>query len=163
MSEKICNLTFEEIKELAELVADKKLGKIDIKVQDSRIVIEDKEMPVSVPVSVLANSETPQPAAVSSVHANMPQEVKEELPKSETVSGNAVKAPIVGTFYSAPSPEKPAFVQVGQQVKKGDILFIIESMKLMNEIPSEYDGVVKQILVSNASAVEYDQPIMIIE
>lgn len=163
MSEKICNLTFEEIKELAELVADKKLGKIDIKVQDSRIVIEDKEAPVSVPVSVQAHSEAPQPAAVSSVPANMPQEVKEELPKAEAVSGNAVKAPIVGTFYSAPSPEKPAFVQVGQQVKKGDILFIIESMKLMNEIPSEYDGVVKQILVSNASAVEYDQPIMIIE
>lgn len=161
MSEKICNLTFEEIKELAELVADKKLGKIDIKVQDSRIVIEDKEAPVPVPVQ--AHSEAPQPAAVSSVPANMPQEVKEELPKAEAVSGNAVKAPIVGTFYSAPSPEKPAFVQVGQQVKKGDILFIIESMKLMNEIPSEYDGVVKQILVSNASAVEYDQPIMIIE
>lgn len=163
MSEKICNLTFEEIKELAELVADKKLGKIDIKVQDSRIVIEDKEAPVSVPVPVQVHSEAPQPAAVSSVPANMPQEVKEELPKAEAVSGNAVKAPIVGTFYSAPSPEKPAFVQVGQQVKKGDILFIIESMKLMNEIPSEYDGVVKQILVSNASAVEYDQPIMIIE
>lgn len=171
MSEKICNLTFAEIKELAELVADKKLGKIDIKVQDSRIVIEDQKcsaptVPVPMPVSMPVSASVPVAAPAAAVNTNQEVSgVKKEATETEStaVTGNTVKAPIVGTFYAAPSPEKPAFVEVGKQVKKGDVLFIIESMKLMNEIQSEFDGTVKQILVSDASAVEYDQPIMIIE
>ena len=83
--------------------------------------------------------------------------------ETETFSGNVVKSPIVGTFYAAPSPEKPAFVKVGDKVKKGDVIMIIESMKLMNEIQSDFDGVVDKILVSDGQAVEYDQPIMIIK
>ena len=77
--------------------------------------------------------------------------------------GKAVTSPIVGTFYAAPSPEKPPYVQVGRQVHKGDVLFIIESMKLMNEVTSEYDGVVTEILVEDGDTVEFDQPIMRIE
>ena len=77
--------------------------------------------------------------------------------------GNVVRCPIVGTFYASPSPDKPPFVNVGDRVSKGDVLMIIESMKLMNEIQSEFDGVVQSILVSNGQAVEYDQPIMIIK
>ncbi len=79
------------------------------------------------------------------------------------VSGKVVKSPIVGTFYAAPSPDKAPFAVVGQQVKKGDVLMIIESMKLMNEIQSEFDGKVAEILVKNGDAVEFDQPLMIIE
>ena len=74
-----------------------------------------------------------------------------------------IKSPIVGTYYSAPGPDKAPFVEVGKQVKKGDVIMIIESMKLMNEVKSEFDGTVKKILVENGSAVEYDQPVMIIE
>ena len=81
----------------------------------------------------------------------------------QQVSGNVVKSPIVGTFYAAASPEKPPFVTVGQQVKKGDVLMIIESMKLMNEVQSEFDGTVAEILVKNGEAVEFDQPIMVIK
>jgi acetyl-CoA carboxylase biotin carboxyl carrier protein len=77
--------------------------------------------------------------------------------------GNVVKSPIVGTFYAAASPDKPPFAEVGKKVKKGDVIMIIESMKLMNEIQSEFDGTVKQILVKNGEAVEYDQPLMVIE
>ena len=69
----------------------------------------------------------------------------------------------MGTYYSAPGPDKPPFVEVGKKVSKGDVIMIIESMKLMNEVQSEYDGVVKEILVNNGTAVEYDQPVMIIE
>lgn len=76
--------------------------------------------------------------------------------------GDVVKSPIVGTFYAAASPDKPPFAQVGSRVKKGDTLFIIESMKLMNEIQSEYTGEVVEILAENGQAVEYGQPIMII-
>ncbi len=78
-------------------------------------------------------------------------------------SGNVVTSPIVGTFYAAPSPEKPPYVQVGKQVHKGDVLFIIESMKLMNEVTSEFDGVVAEIMTEDGDTVEFDQPIMRIE
>jgi len=74
-----------------------------------------------------------------------------------------MKSPIVGTFYSAAAPDKPPFASVGSKVKKGDVLFVIESMKLMNEIQSDFDGEVVKIMVENAQGVEYNQPIMIIE
>ncbi len=78
-------------------------------------------------------------------------------------SGNKVVSPIVGTFYAAPSPDRDPFVRVGQKVKKGDVLFIIESMKLMNEIQSEFDGEVAEILCTDGQAVEFGQPIVIIK
>ena len=77
--------------------------------------------------------------------------------------GNAQKSPMVGTFYRAPSPASPAFVEVGQYVKAGDTLCIIEAMKLMNEIEAEKSGVVKAILVDNGQPVEYGEPLFIIE
>ena len=83
-------------------------------------------------------------------------------PAAPTAAGREVKSPIVGTFYSAPSPDSAPFVQVGDKVKKGDVIYIIESMKVMSEITSEFDGVVKEILVNNGDSVEFDQTIMII-
>lgn len=74
-----------------------------------------------------------------------------------------VQAPIVGTFYRSPGPDASAFVEVGKAVKPGDVLCIIEAMKLMNEIPAEVSGTIKQILVQNAQPVEYDQPLFVIE
>ncbi|WP_044975380.1 acetyl-CoA carboxylase biotin carboxyl carrier protein [Ruminococcus sp. HUN007] len=156
---RICSLTFAEIKELAELVSDKKLGRIEIKNGDSSILIEDKKLP---PVPPVIPSASPVTAAVQTAAAPAVQNT-ETRPADEKITGNVVKAPIVGTFYASPSPDKPAFVKVGDHVKKGDVIFIVESMKLMNEIQSEFEGTVEQILVENASAVEYDQPIMIIK
>ena len=78
------------------------------------------------------------------------------------LTGKVVKSPLVGTFYSAAAPDDAPFVQVGDSVKKGQVLGIVEAMKLMNEIESEYDGVVKEVLVSDASVVEYDQPMFVI-
>ena len=74
-----------------------------------------------------------------------------------------MKSPLVGTFYAAPSPEQPPYVKVGDSVTKGQVIGIIEAMKLMNEIESEKDGVIKEILVNNADVVEYDQPLFVIE
>jgi len=79
-----------------------------------------------------------------------------------TYSGEEVKSPLVGTFYSAPSPDDAPFVKVGDTVKKGQTLGIVEAMKLMNEIESEYDGVVQAILVENEEIVEYGQPLFVI-
>ncbi len=81
---------------------------------------------------------------------------KQETPKAE---GKIIKSPIIGTFYAAAAPGKPAFVTVGSQVKKGAVVCIVESMKLMNEINSDYDGTVEEIYVSDGQSVEYDQPL----
>ena len=96
----------------------------------------------------------PAPAGQEAAGTAAPQDVPR---------GNIVKSPIVGTYYSSASPDKPPFVSVGQQVKKGDTLFIIESMKLMNEIASEFTGTVAEIMLENGKPVEYGQPIMRIE
>lgn len=87
----------------------------------------------------------------------------DNLEPEKELSGNVVKSPIVGTFYSTPSPGKPPFVKVGDKVNKGDVIYIIESMKLMNEVKSEFTGVVKEILVESGESVEYGQPIMTID
>jgi len=103
----------------------------------------------------------PQYQQVQSQYAPVaPQAVTPATPPAPT--GNIVKAPIVGTFYSSASPKDKAFVEVGKVVKKGDVIFIIESMKVMNEVKSEFDGAVTTINVKNGEAVEYDQPVMII-
>lgn len=96
---------------------------------------------------------TPEASLTGSVSAQA-AETKEDIP-----SGNVVKSPLVGTFYSAPAPDADSFVKVGDTVKKGQVLGIIEAMKLMNEIESEYDGVVEAILVNNEEVVEYGQPL----
>ena len=152
-----CNLTFEEINKLADKVENGKLSKVKIKNGDCEIVIEKEikgppVMPMIPPPSMgMAVGTSPASPSVS-----------QEQPEAEKeISGNIVKAPIVGTYYSKPGPDKASFVE-GKTVKKGDVLMIIESMKLMNEVQSEFDGVVKEILVSDGAAVEYDQPIMII-
>ena len=90
-------------------------------------------------------------------------EIKEEIKEKPTaITGKIVKSPLVGTFYAAPSPEAETFVKKGDTVQKGQVLGIVEAMKLMNEIESEYDGVVEEILIGNEDMVEYGQPLFII-
>jgi acetyl-CoA carboxylase biotin carboxyl carrier protein len=108
-------------------------------------------VPVTAPAPLAAPVETPAPAPVAAPVAT---------PAS---SGTTIKAPIVGTFYRSSSPDAAAFVQVGDRVEAGKILCIIEAMKLMNEIEAEVAGTIKEILVQNASPVEYGQPLFIIE
>jgi acetyl-CoA carboxylase biotin carboxyl carrier protein len=158
MSEKIiaCNLTLEDISKLADKVNDSSLSKIKIKNDDQEIVIEKETKVAPVPSMPPVMNMVSQAAATGTS-----EPVAEALNK--VPSGNVVKAPIVGTFYAAPAPDKAPFVTVGQQVKKGDVIMIIESMKLMNEVTSEFDGTVKEILVENGNPVEFDQPLMIIE
>ena len=81
----------------------------------------------------------------------------------EVQAGSVVKSPLVGTYYAASSPENPPFVKVGDKVSKGQVLGIVEAMKLMNEIESEFDGTVKEILVENEQMVEFGQPMFVIE
>ncbi|MEG2857084.1 MAG: acetyl-CoA carboxylase biotin carboxyl carrier protein [Clostridia bacterium] len=91
--------------------------------------------------------------------------VSVEVPtlQEDEPSGNIVKTPIVGTFYRSASPESEPFIKIGSRVARGDILFIVEAMKMLNEIESEFAGEVKQILVSDGDMVEFGQPIIVIE
>lgn len=155
MSEKIiaCGLTLEEIKGLADRVEKGGLSKIKIKADDCEVCIEKETKQVVSPAVPVMPSAVPQTADTPAQAAAEP----------ERVSGNVIKSPLIGTYYSAPGPDKAPFVTVGQEVHKGDVVMIIESMKLMNEVTSEFDGTVKKILVKNGEAVEYGAPIMIIE
>lgn len=83
-------------------------------------------------------------------------------PESAALTGRQIKSPMVGTFYLAPSPSSPNFVEEGQQIKEGDVLCIVEAMKMMNQIKAEQSGTIKAILVKNGQPVEYDQPLFTI-
>ena len=156
MSEKIYDMvTLETIEKLADLVAAKDLGEITIAPEDKCITIKGKKCPPPMPPMGVPMA---APAAAPAAAASAPVPAAEEKP----LSGKIIKSPIVGTFYASPSPDQPPFVQVGDTVKKGDVIMIIESMKLMNEVQSDMDGTVQEILVKNGEAVEYDQPLMIL-
>jgi acetyl-CoA carboxylase biotin carboxyl carrier protein len=117
---------------------------------------------VSAPVTPVPAS-LPMPAMSATPVAPSPEPVKAaspELPKKNTVY---IRSPMVGTFYRAPAPEKPPYVQVGDTVQKGQVVCIIEAMKLFNEIQSEVSGKIVRILVENAQPVEYDQPLFEVE
>lgn len=117
-------------------------------------VIAAPQAVAAVPAAVAA--EIVQPAAAPS-QENTRQE------QEETLDGNIVKSPLVGTFYNAPSPDAEPYVKVGDTVKKGQVLAIVEAMKLMNEIESEFDGTVEKVLVSNEEVVEFGQPLFVIK
>lgn len=143
------HMNLEFIQKLADLVADKNLGEITVQNGDSTITVKGKKAAAQTVVESLPVAAAAAPLAAAPVAA--------------APAGKFVKAPIVGTFYAASAPDQPPFVKVGDQIKKGDVLFIIESMKLMNEVQSEIEGTVAEILVGNGEAVEYDQPILRVE
>lgn len=149
----------ETIEKLADIIESRELSEITITDGDKTITVKGKRC---VPQPPPAFAPMAAPAAMPQVQNNAPAEDKAETAPADA-GGNIVKSPIVGTFYASPSPDKPPFVKVGDTVKKGDIIMIIESMKLMNEIQSEFSGTVERLLVSDGQAVEYDQPIMIIK
>lgn len=150
-------IDLETIEKLADIINRKELSELTIANGEKSITLKGRKcvpaMPVAVAASVPSQASVPVESTLAESEASM----------AEEVSGKIVRSPIVGTFYSAPSPDKPPFVKTGDEVKKGDVIMIIESMKLMNEIQSEYDGTVEQILVSDGQAVEFDQPIMVIK
>lgn len=155
MSEKIYNMVdLETIEKLADIISAKDLGEITIADGEKTITVKGKKCPPPMP-PMGAPVMPAVPAAAPAAPAETPA-----APKAP--AGKAIKAPLVGTFYAAPSPDQPPFVQVGDTVKKDDVVLIIESMKLMNEVTSDVDGVVQEILVKNGDAVEYDQPLMIL-
>lgn len=147
-----------KLKKLIDLVQDSGIAELEITEGEEKVRI----------TSVVANSQTiyataPQMMAPAmAAPAPAPASTAAEPAEPAQVEGNSVKSPMVGTFYRTPSPNAKSFVEVGQSVKVGDTLCIIEAMKLMNEIESDVSGVVKAILIENGQPVEYGEPLFII-
>ena len=167
-------MNLNEIRDLLRIVSESGLDEVEVEQNGLRIVVRRNAPPMLMPPSfppmgygMPAPAYTPPPAAPAAPPAppvaSAPAPAAAPAAAPAPPSGFTVKAPIVGTFYRASSPDAAAFVEVGTQVAKGDVLCIIEAMKLMNEIEAEVSGTVRQILVQDAQAVEFDQPLFIIE
>lgn len=148
-------MEFEKMIELIKTVSDSNLTQFQIEEDGFKLSMKTDKQP-----KVVVQKQGSAPKEIQSVAIDeiKPAEQK-EIKKAE---GNVVKSPLVGTFYSASSPDSAPFVKVGDTVKKGQVLGIVEAMKLMNEIESEFDGVVKEIQIENEQVVEYGQPLFVI-
>jgi acetyl-CoA carboxylase biotin carboxyl carrier protein len=158
-------MDFKQIQELIKMINKSNIGELTIEQKDFRVTIKQKEEQVThvmaapahtVPVHTAA----PQPAVSS------PQPVAASAEKSKPAdAGNLVtiKSPMIGTFYRRPSPDKPNLVEIGTDIAPGKVVCIIEAMKLFNEIESEVKGKIVKVLVEDASPVEYDQPLFLVE
>lgn len=144
-------MEYEKIKQLMEDMGSSKLTEINIDFPDGTKISMKKEN-----AEAISNCQTIETNSVGAI-SNRPQAEIKQIEKEE--SGNIVKSPMVGTFYIKPSPTAECYVEVGKEVKKGDVLCIIEAMKLMNEIESEYAGKVVEILVKDGDMVEYGTPL----
>jgi acetyl-CoA carboxylase biotin carboxyl carrier protein len=160
-------MDFKQIQELIKLVNDSNIGEVTLEQKDFKITIKQKEEQVTQVVaasmqSVPAYAPLQQAAAPASLP---PATTAAEKPQATQPASNTVtiKSPMIGTFYRRPSPDKPNFVEPGDEVTTGKVVCIIEAMKLFNEIESEVSGKVVKILVEDSSPVEYDQPLFLVE
>lgn len=143
-----------KVKKLIELLESSDIAEIEIKEGEEAVRISriSKHAPVA-----MQTYATPAPVA-----APAPVAVAAEEPATKKFSGKVIKSPMVGTFYRSPSPSSPMFVEVGQHVKIGDVICIVEAMKMMNQIEADHAGVVEAILVVDGEPVEFDQPLVTI-
>ena len=156
-------MDYQQILELVKEVSKAGLTNFEYTEGNIRIAMScpQPEEKIVVPASNLVLQEAAGAGANTVETAAPAQQEPEQI--AEEKGGNVVKSPVVGTFYAAPSEDAQPFVKVGDTVKKGQTLAIVEAMKLMNEIESEFDGVVTEILVENEDNVEYGQPLFRIQ
>lgn len=143
-------MEYDKIKQLMEDMGNSKLTSIDIDFPDGTKISMKKANVQEIKQEVVKQEQV------------IENKVEEKTVKQEE-SGKIVKSPMVGTFYLKPAPNAEPYVEVGKEIKKGDVLCIIEAMKLMNEMESEYSGKIKEILVKDGEAVEFGKPLFIIE
>ena len=148
-----------KIKKLIELVEESGITELEVQEEEGTVRIS-RAAPAVAPAAIQYAAAPVAPVAAPA--AAPATAAPAEAPAAE-VSGHQVRSPMVGTFYRSPSPEAKAFVEVGQTVKVGDALCIVEAMKMMNRIEADKAGVVKAILVNDGEAVEFDQPLIVIE
>ena len=149
-----------KIKKLIELLEESDIGELEIKEGEESVRISRGSSSLQ-PMQMMpaAMAPAPAPVAPAPVAAAAPESSEASAPVSNT---HAVKSPMVGTFYTAPSPGSSPFVKVGQQVKPGDVVCIVEAMKMMNQIEADKAGIVEAILIDDGEPVEFDQPLVTI-
>ncbi|MBC2843935.1 acetyl-CoA carboxylase biotin carboxyl carrier protein [Winogradskyella flava] len=158
-------MDLKEIQNLIKFVAKSGASEVKLEMDDVKITIRtgsDNETTIvqQLPMQAapVVQQQAPAPAAPSA-----PAEAAAPAASSEDSKYITIKSPIIGTFYRKPSPDKPVFVEVGTEVKEGDVLCVIEAMKLFNEIESEVSGKIVKVLVDDSSPVEFDQPLFLVD
>jgi acetyl-CoA carboxylase biotin carboxyl carrier protein len=164
---KFINMDFKQIQELIKLVNKSNIGELSIEEKGFHITIKQKEEPVQqIITSSPAQVQQVAPQTISSAAAQPIAPPSEKAKGSEAaVATNliTIKSPMIGTFYRSSSPDKPSFVNIGDEIEPGKVVCIIEAMKLFNEIESEVKGKIVKVLAEDASPVEYDQPLFLVE
>ena len=148
-----------KVKKLIELLEESGIDELEIKEGEESVRISRHS---KTPAQQFYAPQMQAPAPAAAAPAAAPAAAAPAAPAAPVLNGFVVKSPMVGTFYRTPSPTSPAFVEVGQTVKVGDTICIVEAMKMMNHIQAEKAGVIESILVENGQPVEYDQPLFTI-
>ncbi|GAL84974.1 biotin carboxyl carrier protein of acetyl-CoA carboxylase [Sporocytophaga myxococcoides] len=156
-----------EIQELLDFIASSGLAEVNIETEQFKIAVKKYSEPQALTVTQVPQA-IAQPVAPAQATAAQPAaQPKVETPSTPADSSNknliTIKSPMIGTFYRSANPDSPSFVNVGDEVKQGQTVCIIEAMKLFNEIESEVSGKIVKVLVENATPVEYDQPLFLVE
>ena len=146
-----------KVKKLIELLEQSNINELEINEGDESVRISRGGTAVT-----YAAAPAPAPVAAAPAPVAAPVAAEPAAPASEEPTGHAVKSPMVGTFYASPAPDAPPFVTVGQTVAAGDVICIIEAMKMMNQIEADKSGTIGAILIEDGEAVEFDQPIVTI-
>jgi acetyl-CoA carboxylase biotin carboxyl carrier protein len=162
-------MEYKQIQELIKAINKSNISELSIEEGDFKITIRQAQTITETQVVAyqpqMQQVAIPQPVAQPQAIAAAPAAPAAEKPAAAAEAANTVtvKSPMIGTFYRSPSPDKPSFVNVGDEIKAGEVVCIIEAMKLFNEIESEVSGRIVKVLVDDASPVEYDQPLFLVE
>ena len=151
-----------KIKKLIELVEESGITELEVQEEEGTVRIS-RAAPAVAPAAIQYAAAPVVAATPAAVPAQAPAAATPAPAASDELSGHLVRSPMVGTFYRSPSPEAKAFVEIGQSVKVGDALCIVEAMKMMNRIEADKAGVVKASLINDGDAVEFDEPLIVIE
>ncbi len=156
-------MNLNEIQDLIKFVSKSGVTEVEIEQKDFKITIKAEKAKAEAPVYIQAAAPIQQVAAPAAQAVSAPAAITPAAPVEEISNLITIKSPMIGTFYRSSGPDKDAFASVGQTISKGDAICIIEAMKLFNEIESEISGKIVKVLVDDASPVEYDQPLFLVE
>lgn len=154
-------MDLKQIHELIKIINKSNIGEISIEDKDGKVTIKQKEEPVVTVAAPAPQVFHTAPAPAPQATAATPAAPAAPAPKADNLI--TIKSPMIGTFYRRPSPDKPMLADVGTEIAPGKVVCIIEAMKLFNEIESEISGTIVKVLVDDASPVEYDQPLFLVE
>jgi len=162
-------MEFKQIQELIKAINKSNISELSVEEGDFKITIKQAQtisetqfVAVQAPMQQMLPQAAPAPQALPAAAPAAPAAAPTPSPAANDKL-ITIKSPMIGTFYRSPSPDKPAFVNVGDDIKQGDVLCIVEAMKLFNEIESEVSGKIVKVLIDDTSPVEYDQPLFLVE